>query len=1150
MKFKTIILIPYLLLIFQLKGQNKCGDDIFTSLQKNKFANYDEVEKRNNLEIKNYIDTHFNTNTSSRSASTASVSYVIPVVFHIIHQSGDAYGTGTNISYAQIVSQVNALNAAYGKNYPIYNGQSHASYAQNTNIQFCLAKIAKPSGTVFYSGPGGLENGVMRYADNIQTNHQITSPSATSLLALTHPTTGHFPFSDYLNIWVVSSINSGGSGTTMGYAPKPIMGAYPLDGVVMRSDIIGDNTTGSTFALGYGLTQGKILAHEVGHYLNLYHIFQGGCAGTNAAGSPSDACDLNGDGICDIEPCTTQNISCGLPIPNTCSATYATGTTTLDMIESYMSYADDDCMNTFTANQTQRLQAHLNLARFNLWQTSNLSSTGIIGIGGCISPFLMSNINPSTNNICAGTSFQLSNPIGGNSAISWNWTMTGGSPSTATTSSVNVTYSAPGLYWAYLSVSNGTITTKDSLLVKVANCSLDTTRLDRAHWFFSNYAEINFNTPVATPGTSALTHTTITGGYESTVSMSDKKGNLLFYTNSMDFWDENHTKINLISPIFPVFPTSGSSTPGVIAIPFPKDSSKYIIISSPHSGVYYDSIFYVVYDINTKVLTPKRGFINPLLPTKFSEPLTVVPHCNGIDYWVICRAGASLPVYDRAYSILITPGGPNHIGKVTVTNGLVQACCGQFKSNRKGNKLISANYVPILYDFDQATGLLKNETPIGTFSVIGNSTGAIFSPNDSLAYAITVGTPYKIHEINLTTLATKTISTPVGFSALQMECGPDNNIYVSQGSGPVNNVGRIINTNSWTIASYVPSAIVFAPGIDAFGGMCNFMDADKKMPISNDYMYTQPTCNTFKFTVDSCWQVYKVFWDYGDGTTGLGLLANHTYTLTGSFSVKMTLSCGTYSLTPVIKNITVLSSTTAITGPSVICKGSTFINSYGVSVIPGAVYNWSISNGNIVGPNTLPNINVGSSSTGISTLSVQIVNGGCTSIGTKTLVIDTVPKISPQSYQPICLGNTLTLSALPVGGVFIGTGVTGSIFNSTIAGAGIQTLHYSYANSNGCTNVASISVTVNVCSGINDIQNNEYLISIFPNPNIGEFNVTVSSQLKNGVIEIYNYLGQLIVNDAIKQNFKVNLVDQSNGIYFVRILENNKLVFMQKVIKQ
>lgn len=60
----------------------------------------------------------------------------------------------------------------------------------------------------------------------------------------------------------------------------------------MRSDIIGDNTTGNAFSLGYGLTQGKILAHEAGHYFNLMHIFEGRCAGANAATTTSDQCGL------------------------------------------------------------------------------------------------------------------------------------------------------------------------------------------------------------------------------------------------------------------------------------------------------------------------------------------------------------------------------------------------------------------------------------------------------------------------------------------------------------------------------------------------------------------------------------------------------------------------------------------------------------------------------------------------------------------------------------------------------------------------------------------------------------------------------------------------------------------------------------------
>ncbi len=1152
MILKSLFLIPALLCACLLRAQHACGDDAFKQLQKNTLHNYEDIQKSNNLAIKHYIDSHFGISASSRPSATTN--YVIPVVFHVVHLSGDAYGSGTNISYSQIVSQMDALNAAFGKSYPAYNGQTHPAYAQNTNIRFCLAKTAKPASVTFYNGPGGVEYGVMRYANSALAQHDISTASATALTALTHPTPAHFPYSDYLNIWVVASIGPTGSSVTMGYAPNPLMGSFPLDGIVMRSDIIGDNSTGHSFNLGYSLTQGKILAHEVGHYLNLMHIFEGGCAGSNAAGSATDACDLNGDGICDTEPCTTQNISCSQPVPNTCTASYATGTTTSDLIESYMSYADDDCMNTFTMNQTQRMWAHLNTARFHLWQTANLAATGIIGPGGCISPFLMTNINPSTNNICAGNAFTLSNPSTGNTATSTNWLMAGATPSTAVTKSVSVTYSAPGLYWAYLTVSDGTITAKDSFLVKVANCALDSTRLNRSHWYFGEYGEIDFSTPVATTGTAALTYSTMTLGRDATVSMSDKKGNLLFYTNCSDLWDNNHVKINT-SQIFPVDVNSGSTSPGVVAIPYPNDSARYIIITSTHYTLFEDSIYYVVYNTTTKTLTQRRGFRNPALPNKYAESLTVVPHCNGIDYWVICRPQGSQPNPNRSYAMLITQAGPGNITKVTVSNNIHVNYSGQFRSNRKGNKLIQAgwSYGPLayLYDFNQTTGALTNELAVGTNTVFGYAYGAIFSLNDSLAYILkSQAGGYAIHQINVPANTFQTMATPTGLNSLDFEYGPDNNIYVSQSEFIDNTMGRIINTNSLSGAAYVPGVLVFPTGTRPFGGLCNFMEADQKQPIANDYLSFQTSCNSFKFTVDSCWQLYTVSWNFGDGTTGSGFTVNHSFPSTGNYTVKMILSTGTYSLAPVIKNITVLSGVAAITGPPVICKGNTFPNSYGAGTVPGASYNWSVSNASISGPNNLANVMVSSAASGVATLSVQIISGACTSNGTKTITLDAVPTVSLQSAQAACLGNTISLNGSPAGGVYSGTGVSGSMFSASLAGTGPHVVNYTYSNANGCSGSAAATITVSACVGIEDSEDPGFSLQLYPNPNNGRFTIIAGRELHQGRFSIYNSLGQFILGGSIEQRSEVDLSQQSKGLYFISISEHDKALYRAKLLKE
>ena len=109
----------------------QCADDVITNINRAAIKDYDKQLEKQNLKLKNYIDANYSNGNrpqgNQRSLSTAT--YIIPVVFHIVHPVGQAYGTGANISYAQIVSQLNALNAAYAKNYPAYNGQSHPAYS-------------------------------------------------------------------------------------------------------------------------------------------------------------------------------------------------------------------------------------------------------------------------------------------------------------------------------------------------------------------------------------------------------------------------------------------------------------------------------------------------------------------------------------------------------------------------------------------------------------------------------------------------------------------------------------------------------------------------------------------------------------------------------------------------------------------------------------------------------------------------------------------------------------------------------------------------------------------------------------------------------------------------------------------------------------
>jgi hypothetical protein len=1145
LNFKTLVLAA-LLGLKTVSAQNiSCGDGAVINLQKSNITDYEKVVRDMNLNLKSYIDNNLNNANSLKV--TAAGGYVIPVVFHIVHPVGQPYGTGANISYNQILSQINALNAAFSKSYPTYNGQTHPSYAQNTTIQFCLAKTPMPATANFYVGTG-TEFGVMRYADNTLTNHSISNPSATALKALTHPTPAYFPEDNYLNIWVVTSIG-GGPGTVMGYAPKPLMGSYPLDGIVMRSDIIGDNTTGNTFPLSYGLTQGKILAHEAGHYLNLMHIFEGGCAGANAAIASSDQCDLNGDMICDIEPCTTQNISCSSPIPNTCSASYTTGTTNMDMIESYMSYADDDCMNTFTSNQTQRMIATLNTTRFGLWQTTNLINTGIVGVGSCINPFLMTTININPGSVCKNVPVQFSNPLTGNTASSWTWTMPGASPASANTSSVSVTYTATGSYWVRLSVSDGTVTAKDSLLLAVSNCTLDPTKLDEANWHFGDKVAVNFNSgaPVGTSPSSINT-------FEPAASISDSLGNLLFYTDGNKVWNKNHVQMMNLGGLL----TGGtynnlSASQGALIIPVPGDNKKYYVLTGGQQpAVITDSIrrnTYSIIDMNLSSGLGNISLINQPLPGPYfltTEGQTAVPHCNGRDYWYIVHGAKTTGYTDKIAAYLITPGGfsapvisnggyPVPSASATSTDGYISF----IEASPDGKTIaITDNATSVfvsmkIYSFNNTTGKLGIYSSVPLPSAIP-ALCQQFSPNSQYLY---ISDGNAVTQINLTTPTspTSTVLFNNNMNRLYFQLGPDNKIY---GSTPTSTQNRLSVINfpdlQGAAASFSFNTIVLLPAHIVKIGLPNMIDAKKPPALPVSFSKSQINCNTTQFIVDSCWQAYTANWNFGDGGNASGLLVSHTYTSTGTFTVSMVLSIGSYSFTAVNQVVNIIPATTAISGPTVICKGSTFLNSYGVSPISGATYSWTTSNASIIGLNSIPSINVGALTSGLATLSIQIMNGGCTIVGTKTITIDSVPIVNFVSIpSAVCSGNNINMSGNPAGGIFSGPGVSGSVFNPTTAGIGTHQLYYVYTNTNGCSNTAAATVSVTApCTGINEIVSVEDAFTIFPNPSNGEFKITATKEM---AVTITNELGQLVYTKQIKaaNNYSVEVFGLSSGVYFI-----------------
>ena len=312
--------------------------------------------------LEKVISAHLEAGAQSRVVNGT---LIIPVVVHVIH-SNEALGSGTNISDAQVLSQIDVLNEDFGR---YGNGLNTHPNGANTGIQFCLAK-RKPDGSAT-NGIDRLFYGAAPY--------NFTAPpySVRSYIESTiKPATGWDP-TRYLNLWC---LNFGSS--LLGYAQFPSASGLPgmncsggnnnTDGIAMQYNAFG--RVGTLLA---GYSKGKTCTHEVGHWLGLRHIW-------------GDA--TCGDDFCADTPThETQNYGCPThPKPNNCG-------TADEMVENYMDYTNDVCMNIFTNDQATRMRTVLLASPLRL---SLLSSDA------CIPPATddaaIVNIQSPTTDVCPG----------------------------------------------------------------------------------------------------------------------------------------------------------------------------------------------------------------------------------------------------------------------------------------------------------------------------------------------------------------------------------------------------------------------------------------------------------------------------------------------------------------------------------------------------------------------------------------------------------------------------------------------------------------------------------------------------------------------------------------------------------------------------
>ncbi|MFN4083422.1 MAG: M43 family zinc metalloprotease [Bacteroidia bacterium] len=380
--------------------------------------------------------------------------FIIPVVVHVFHDNGSE-----NISDAAIQSGIELMNRYFAGTAPGTNlvRDIFKPLIANCNIEFRLARK---------DPQGKCTNGIVR----VHTPQTYLGNDFIKQLSTWNTRR-------YFNVWVTREVFSGQGNAVGGFAYLPFGGFSNIrDGVILAAN------------QSFGPSSDNTLSHEAGHWLGLFHPFQG------------DSCDLSGDGIDDTPPTffrlstsgvnTGRGILCGNQNFNTCS----TDNPDLpDMQENIMDYFSGSCSGTiFTLQQKAKMRFCLETYRKELWSEENLEFTGVkdpYSANANCAPIAA--FNTKTRVICSGSSASFLDFSFNGTVNTFEWQFPGGNPSTSTQRNPNnITYNEPGTYDVILKATGpngtGTTTLKNYITVLPSASNRKPGWRTYADWWYQN----------------------------------------------------------------------------------------------------------------------------------------------------------------------------------------------------------------------------------------------------------------------------------------------------------------------------------------------------------------------------------------------------------------------------------------------------------------------------------------------------------------------------------------------------------------------------------------------------------------------------------------------------------------------------------------
>ena len=258
-------------------------------------------------------DCSFSSTNASDIYDPSVVTYRVPCVVHVIRNSSGSQG---DITIEKVESGIRILNEDF-----LAIAGTNGENGNDARIEFYLAEVdpnGNPTNGITYSNNDTWFNDGGSYWNSLAWD-----PNR------------------YMNIYTNSASGA------LGYVPF-----LPQDGNVGANEdriVVLWSTYGEDGPYGPPFDQGRTLTHEVGHFLGLFHVFDG-CGGS---------CSSSGDVVCDTTTQSSPTFGCASA--NSCG--------TPDNIDNYMDYSDDLCMEKFTPDQNRRMRCTLEHYRPQLFTT-------------------------------------------------------------------------------------------------------------------------------------------------------------------------------------------------------------------------------------------------------------------------------------------------------------------------------------------------------------------------------------------------------------------------------------------------------------------------------------------------------------------------------------------------------------------------------------------------------------------------------------------------------------------------------------------------------------------------------------------------------------------------------------------------------------